>query len=186
MISSTSQRTEALLYALSSNETVATPSRDHAHGCKLLLEVSAHFFDVTLPSTWSMRQLRDDDYSRIVSRFDEIPEVVHRNARMQQLRIDQPAKPAHASCQAHLVQVDCTRKQVAYQMFSSASHLTEIYRVLKITAGKWDNCPAAVKQTSTRCCRDKVNPNESTRDANEKEQTTLVSLLNNRIAKWRG
>ena len=46
-----------------------------------------------------MRQLRDDGYSRIVSRFDEIPEVVHRNARMQQLRIDQPAEPAHASCQ---------------------------------------------------------------------------------------
>ena len=76
-----------------------------------------------------------------------------------------------------LVQVDCTRKQVAYQMFSSASHLTEIYRVLKITAGKWDNCPAAVKQTSTRWSRDKVNPNESTRDANEEEQTTLVSSL---------
>ena len=87
-----------------------------------------------------MRQWRDDDYSRIVSRFDEIPEVVHRNARMQQLRIDQPAKPAHASCQAHLVQVDCTRKQVAYQMFSSASHLTK-------------NEYAGNKESMFRCCK---------------------------------
>ena len=46
----------------------------------------------------------------------------------------------------------------------------------KMTAGALGQLPRRC-ETSTRRCRDMVNPHESTHDENEEEQTTLVSSL---------